>query len=40
MVIAGWEGAGPIDYGDEFHVVALRYSIDEVKAGLRKPVFS
>ncbi len=32
LLIATWEGNGPIDYGDESDVVALRYSKDEVAA--------
>ncbi len=30
LVLAGWEGNGPIDYGDETDVVALRYTQDEI----------
>ena len=30
LVVASWEGAGPVDYGDEYDVVALRYSKDEL----------
>lgn len=32
LVVAFWEGTGPIDYGDETDVVALRYGKDEVVA--------
>ena len=32
LSIATWEGNGPIDYGDESDVVALRYSKKEVAA--------
>ena len=30
LVIAAWEGAGTIDYGDEADIVALRYRSDEL----------
>jgi len=30
LVVAAWEGSGPIDYGGESDVVALRYTKDEV----------
>ena len=32
LVVATWEGSGPIDYGEESDVVALRYTKDEVVA--------
>lgn len=32
IVIAAWEGSGPIDYGGESDVVALRYTADEVSS--------
>ena len=32
LVVATWEGSGPVDYGDVSDVVALRYSEDEVRA--------
>ena len=30
LVIAAWEGTGPIDYGDTSDVVALRYTKTEI----------
>ena len=30
LVIAAWEGTGPIDYGGAFDLVALRYSQEEI----------
>ena len=30
LVVATWEGTGPIDYGGESDVVALRYTEDEI----------
>ena len=30
LVIAAWEGTGPIDYGGQSDVVALRYTKDEI----------
>lgn len=30
LVVAVWEGSGPIDYGDETDIVAIRYTKDEV----------
>lgn len=30
LVVAAWEGTGPIDYGDESDVVALQYTEDEI----------
>lgn len=32
LVLATWEGTGPIDYGGKSDVVALRYSRDEITA--------
>ena len=32
MVVAAWEGTGPIDYGGEADVLALRYTGDEIVA--------
>lgn len=32
VLIAAWEGAGVIDYGDASDVVALRYRSDELSA--------
>ncbi|KAA3613851.1 MAG: class I SAM-dependent methyltransferase [Calditrichaeota bacterium] len=37
--IATWEGSGPIDYGDESDVVALRYSQQEVTELVEKNGF-
>jgi len=31
LVVAAWEGSGPIDYGEHSDVVALRYTESEVK---------
>jgi ubiquinone/menaquinone biosynthesis C-methylase UbiE len=39
LVVATWEGSGPIDYGDESDVVALRYSEIELKEWTRKAGF-
>jgi ubiquinone/menaquinone biosynthesis C-methylase UbiE len=39
LVVATWEGSGPIDYGDESDVVALRYSEFEVKDWIREAGF-
>lgn len=39
LVIATWEGSGPIDYGDESDVVALRYTKDEVTSWVRDSGF-
>jgi ubiquinone/menaquinone biosynthesis C-methylase UbiE len=30
LVVAAWEGTGPIDYGEEFEIVALRYTSTEL----------
>ncbi len=32
LVVAAWEGKGPIDYGGVSDVVALRYTRDEITA--------
>ena len=32
LVVAAWEGAGSIDYGDQSDVVALRYRKKELTA--------
>jgi len=32
LVVAAWEGTGPIDYGGEADVLALRYTRDEIVA--------
>jgi ubiquinone/menaquinone biosynthesis C-methylase UbiE len=32
LVMGVWEGAGAIDYGDEYEIVALRYSSDEISS--------
>ncbi len=39
LVVAAWEGTGPIDYGDKSDVVALRYSREEVVAWARAAGF-
>ena len=40
LVVAAWEGTGPIDYGSHSDVVALRYSEDEVVAWAREAGFA
>lgn len=40
LVVAAWEGAGPIDYGDMSDVVALRYGKEEIAAWTRKAGFA
>ncbi len=40
LVIATWEGAGLIDYGDETDVIALRYRKDELTAWVIESGFS
>ena len=32
LVVAAWEGTGPIDYGDETDIVAFRYTKDEISS--------
>lgn len=32
LVLAAWEGAGPVDYGDESDLIALRYGADELNS--------
>jgi ubiquinone/menaquinone biosynthesis C-methylase UbiE len=39
LVLAAWEGTGPIDYGDESDVVALRYRKEEVATWAREADF-
>ena len=39
LVVATWEGTGPIDYGDQSDVVALRYRRDEIAAWTRAAGF-
>ncbi|MCW8825512.1 MAG: class I SAM-dependent methyltransferase [Gammaproteobacteria bacterium] len=40
LVIATWEGAGAIDYGDESDIVALRYRADEIVSLVDKAGFN
>ena len=40
LLLATWEGNGPIDYGDEADIVALRYLADEVSSWTREAGFS
>ena len=40
LLLATWEGIGPIDYGQASDVVALRYSSDEITAWLRSADFT
>ncbi len=39
LVVAAWEGTGPIDYGSHSDVVALRYTEDEVVTWAREAGF-
>ena len=39
VVLATWEGAGAIDYGDASDVVALRYTQDLVRAWVERADF-
>jgi len=39
LVVAAWEGSGPIDYGGESDVVALRYTLDEVSVWAQEAGF-
>ena len=39
LVLATWEGNGPVDYGDASDVVALRYGRDEVNSWVRSAGF-
>ncbi len=39
LILAAWEGSGPIDYGDEAEVVALRYTQDEITAWITETAF-
>ena len=39
LLVAAWEGTGPIDYGEESDLVALRYTKDEVVACVHKAGF-
>ena len=39
LVVATWEGTGPIDYGGESDVVALRYRKDEIIAWVQAAGF-
>ena len=40
IVLAAWEGHGPIDYGGVSDVVALRYRRDEIAAWVRTVGFA
>ena len=40
LIVAVWEGTGPIDYGDESDVIALRYNKEEVTAWIIDSGFS
>ncbi len=40
LVVAAWEGAGPIDYRGQFDLVALRYCRDEVVTWVRDAGFA
>lgn len=40
LLIAAWEGKGPIDYGETSAVVALRYGKDEIAAWIRAAGFA
>lgn len=40
LVVATWEGSGPIDYGDESNVVALRYGSHEMATWAQGAGFS
>jgi len=40
LVVAAWEGNGPIDYGNESDVVALMHSRDEIVAATQTAGFS
>ena len=40
LLIATWEGAGAIDYGDASDIVALRYSSDELALWTREAGFA
>jgi len=39
LLVAAWEGTGPIDYGSHSDVVALRYTRDEVVAWVQEAGF-
>lgn len=39
LVLATWEGAGAIDYGDASNVVALRYTQDQIRAWVERAGF-
>lgn len=39
LLLAAWEGTGPIDYGSASDVVALRYTKDEVAAWAQQARF-
>ena len=40
LVLAAWEGAGTIDYGDESDIIALRYRADELNSWAQAAGFS
>jgi ubiquinone/menaquinone biosynthesis C-methylase UbiE len=39
LVVAAWEGTGPIDYGDSSDVIALRYTKEELTGGFEAAGF-
>jgi ubiquinone/menaquinone biosynthesis C-methylase UbiE len=40
LLLATWEGSGPIDYGEETDVVALRYTPDQAAGWVSQVGFS
>jgi ubiquinone/menaquinone biosynthesis C-methylase UbiE len=40
LVVAAWEGTGPIDYGDSSDIVALRYTSSELASWFEQVGFS
>ena len=40
LVVAAWEGTGPIDYGDEADIVALRYTSAELASCFEEAGFA
>jgi hypothetical protein len=40
LMVAAWEGTGPIDYGEETDIVALRYTSEELNSWFEKSGFS
>ena len=39
LLLAAWEGAGAVDYGDSADIVALRYGADELSSAVRTAGF-